>query len=85
MVDLELGFDRTGYETTSVAKDFAFVEKDGKTLLIVPSGTSHKIAVVDLTKGGVEYETRYITFNEEEFIKGRAPHGRYRQTQTMYG
>jgi hypothetical protein len=81
MVDLELGFDMTGYEKTSVALDFAFVEKDGKTLLIVPSGTSHKIAIVDLTKGGVEYETRYVTFNDEEFIKGRAPHGRYRQVE----
>jgi hypothetical protein len=81
MVDIELNFDMVGYEKTSVAKDFAFVTSGDRTLFIVPSGTEHKIAIVDITKGGVEYTVSYVTFNNDEFIKGRAPHGRYRQIE----
>jgi len=85
---LELGFDRTGYETTSVAKDFAFVYKDGKTSIVFPSGTEHKVAIVEIPTGYVTSDAikiSYVTFNKEEFVKGRAPHGRYRRVEWAVG
>ena len=87
-MDLELDFDRIGYEEKSVAKDFAFVVKDGKTLAVFPSGTSHKVAIVEITNGYLTSQKivpRYVTFNDDEFIPGRAPHGRYRQVEWAVG
>lgn len=34
LIDLELNFNRTGFDGQSVAYDFAFVEKDDKTLFV---------------------------------------------------
>ena len=80
---MELDFNRTGYEDRSVAIDFAFVEKDGKTLVIFPAGTEHRIAIVDITANPMEIS--YVTFNEDQFIPGRAPHGRYRRVEWAIG
>ena len=85
LADLELDFNRTGFETLSVAKDFAFVERDGKTLFVMPSGTEHKVAIVDFTDGG-KFETTYVAFSsDKEFDRGGAPHGRYRQVEWAVG
>ncbi len=80
---MKLNFNRTGYEDRSVAIDFAFVEKDGKTLVIFPAGTEHRIAIVDITANPIE--TSYVTFNDDQFIPGRAPHGRYRRVEWAVG
>jgi len=48
LVDLELDFDITGYEIQAWAKDFAFVYKDGRTIVLFPSGTEHKVALDEL-------------------------------------
>lgn len=81
---MELDFVRAGYETKSVSKDFAFVYKDGKTLVVFPSGTEHKVAIVELANGDLtnaNIPVSYVTFNNDEFIAGRAPHGRYRRIE----
>jgi hypothetical protein len=82
LIDLELDFNRTGYETKSVGKDFSFVERDGKTLFVMPSGTEHKIAIVDFTDS--KFKTTYVTISDKEFVNG-APHGRYRQVEWAVG
>jgi len=83
--DVELDFNRTGYEDKSVALDFAFVTTpDDRTLVIFPSGTEHKIGIVDITNGKPE-KISYVTFNDEPFIAGRAPHGRYRRVEWAIG
>ncbi len=82
LVDLELEFDRQGYEHLPVAKDFAFVERNGKTLFVMPSGTSHKVAIVDFSTQ--DFETKYVTFSDKEFDNG-APHGRYRSVEWAVG
>ena len=81
MVDLELDFNRTGYEDTSVAYDFAFVEKDGRTIFVMPSGTEHSVAIVDFTNG---FDTKYVKFSDLPFENG-APHGRYRRVEWAVG
>lgn len=92
LVDFELGFDTTvgttDYSEKRVSKDFAFVYKDDKTLIVFPSGTEHKVAVVEITSGDMrtaKIEPRYITFNKDEFIPSRAPHGRYRRIEWAIG
>ena len=82
LVDLELDFNRTGFEGQSVAYDFAFVEKDDRTLFVMPSGTSHEVAIVDFTDN---FKTRYVTFSDIEFDRGSAPHGRYRRVEWAVG
>jgi hypothetical protein len=84
LIDLELDFNRTGFDGQSVAYDFAFVEKDDRTLFVMPSGTSHKVAIVDFTDGKT-FETRYVQFSDIEFDRGRAPHGRYRRVAWAVG
>ena len=77
-----------GYENKSVSKDFAFVYKDDKTHIVFPAGTEHKVAIVEITGGDMrtaDIKPRYITFNNDEFIVGRAPHGRYRQVEWAVG
>jgi len=84
LIDLELDFKRAGYEDKSVSKDFAFVYKDGKTMVVFPSGTEHKVAIVELASGDLTNDNipvSYVTFNTDEFIQGRAPHGRYRRIE----
>ena len=84
LVDLKFNFDRTGFETLSVAKDFAFVEKkDGTTLFVMPSGTEHKVGIVNFSSGN--FETTYVKFSDKEFDRGQAPHGRYRQVEWAVG
>mmetsp|Transcript_23248 Transcript_23248/g.68749 ORF Transcript_23248/g.68749 Transcript_23248/m.68749 type:complete len:401 (+) Transcript_23248:4236-5438(+) len=83
-VDLELNFNRTGFDGLSVWKDLAFVERDGRTLFVMPSGTEHKVAIVDMTDGA-DFKTTYVKFSEKIFDKGRAPHGRYRQLEWAVG
>ena len=88
LIDLELDFLMTGYEDKSVAKDFAFVYKDGKTCVVFPSGTEHKVAIVELSNGDLtndNVKVSYVTFNNDEFVVGRAPHGRYRQVEWAVG
>ncbi len=83
LIDLELDFDSTGYEDKSVARYFAFVYRDGKTSIVFPSGTSHKIAIVEIPdQGYISQDTikvDYVVLNEDEFKAGSAPHGLYRR------
>lgn len=81
LIDLELDFDREGYENLSVARDFAFVESNGRTLFIMPSGTSNDVAIVDFTDN---FATTYVKFTDKEFIN-KAPHGRYRSVEWAVG
>lgn len=71
-----------GYETLSVARDFAFVESiDGRTLLVMPSGTEHKVAIVDFTNN---FEMKHVKFSDAMF-ENTAPHGRYRSVEWAVG
>jgi len=81
--DLELDFDRTGYETKSVFRDFAFINRNGVTKIIIASGTEHKVAFIDISQNGA-IETSYMTFSDDEFVN-TAPHGRYRQVEWVIG
>lgn len=83
MIDVELDFNRSGYEDKSVSMDFAFVNRDDKTWVIFPSGTEHKMAIVGITSDTAD--TKYITFNDDDFIPGKAPHGRYRRIEWAIG
>ncbi len=82
LIDLELDFDTTGYEDKSVTRYFAFVYRNGKTSIVFPSGTSHKIAIVEIPdRGYVSKDTikiDYIVLTDEEFDYG-APHGLFRR------
>ncbi|KAL3915280.1 MAG: hypothetical protein SGILL_005727, partial [Bacillariaceae sp.] len=82
IVDLELDFSREGYENKSVAKDFAFVQNNGKTLLVMPSGTSHDVAIVDFDDA--DFATTYVQLTDAPFENG-APHGRYRSVEWAVG
>ena len=76
--------DTDVYEGKPMFKDFAFVKRNGMTKFVIASGSDHKIAIVDITKGPDNIETSYITFNEEEFNDpgaARRPHGIYRQCE----
>ena len=73
-----VGFHPTGYETKSIGKDLSFVERYGKTLFVMPSGTEHKVAIVDFTDS--KFETTYVTISDKEFVNG-APYGRYRRIE----
>ena len=88
-MDLELDFSTEGYENTSVSKDFAFVYKNGKTKVVFPSGTEHKVAIVEIPETGDirdgDVQINYVPFNTDEFIQGRAPHGRYRRIEWAVG
>jgi len=78
----------TGYENMSVARDFAFVYKDGMTSVVFPSGTEHKVAVVEIPDGWITSEdikVNYVVLNEDEFVRGRAPHGLYRRVEWAEG
>merc|ERR1719491_877721 len=46
--DLKLGFNSTNNEDDQVFNDFAFVETDGKNLMVFVSGTENKAAIIDL-------------------------------------
>jgi len=81
LVDLELDFAREGYENLSVARDFAFVQRNGKTLLVMPSGTSHDVAIVDFDDN---FATTYVKFTDQPF-ENTAPHGRYRSVEWAVG
>ena len=53
-------------------------------MVVFPSGTEHKVAIVELASGEVtnaNIPVSYVTFNTDEFIAGRAPHGRYRRIE----
>ena len=73
LIDLQLDFARDGYENLPVGLDFAFVDRDDRTLLVMPSGTEHKVAIVDLKNG---FEGRHVEFSEKDF-ENTAPHGRF--------
>lgn len=81
LVDLKLDFSREGYERLSVAKDLAFVERDGKTYLVMPSGTEHKVGIVDFEDN---FKVTHVTFSDKPFENG-APHGRYRGVEWAVG
>ncbi|KAL7550471.1 hypothetical protein ACHAWF_014861 [Thalassiosira exigua] len=81
LVDLDLEFSMEGYETLSVRKDFAFVERDDKTLLVMPSGTEHKVAIVDFSD---DFAVTHVRFSDAPFENG-APHGRYRSVEWAVG
>lgn len=84
LIDLELDFDITGYEKKTIAKDLAFVEsEDGRTFFIMPSGTAHKVAIVDFNDGN-NFATKYVQFSDAEFVN-TAPHGRYRSVEWAIG
>jgi len=46
--DLELNFNTTNNEDDQVFNDFAFVEADGKNMIVFVSGTENRAAIVDL-------------------------------------
>jgi hypothetical protein len=50
--DLALGFNSTNNEDDQVFNDFAFVEYEGKDIVVFASGTENKAAVVELNNGG---------------------------------
>jgi len=47
--DVELGFNQTGVEDDQVYNDFAFIEKDGKNMIVLASSTENKISIVDMS------------------------------------
>lgn len=81
LVDIRLEFTREGYEKMSVARDFAFVERGDKTYLVMPSGTSHKVGIVDFSDN---FSVKHVDFTDLEFENG-APHGRYRGVEWAVG
>ena len=44
----------------------------------MPSGTEHKVAIVDFSSGN--FEATYVKFSDKEFTN-KAPHGRYRRVE----
>lgn len=82
MIDLELGFKTEGYEGKSVAKWFSFVYRNGKTCVVFPSGTEHKVAIVEIPEVGrmtnENAKIDYVTLTTAEF-DNTAPHGMYRR------
>ena len=57
-------------------------------MVVFPSGTEHKVAIVELGSGDLtnaNIPVSYVTFNTDEFIAGRAPHGRYRRIEWAEG
>mmetsp|Transcript_12419 Transcript_12419/g.18153 ORF Transcript_12419/g.18153 Transcript_12419/m.18153 type:complete len:270 (+) Transcript_12419:1581-2390(+) len=87
-VDLELDFDNSGYEGKSVARYLTFITRDEKTHLVMPSGTSHKIAIIELpVKGYVTNDSikvNYVTLSDADFVNS-APHGMYRRVMWAEG
>lgn len=61
--------------------DLAFVERDGKTYLVLPSGTEHKVGIVDFSNN---FEVKHVKFTDAAFENG-APHGRYRTVEWAVG
>ena len=57
--DVDLNFDLEGVEDQVVYNDFAFVEKDGKEMIVLASGTENRIAVITL---GDSPKVDYIEF-----------------------
>ena len=78
-VDLELGFETAGFEGLRVARYVGFVEFGGQTLFIMPSGTEHKIAIVDFTGESPTFGVTKVVLTDAVFEKGNAPHGRFRR------
>ncbi len=64
-------------------------DAEGKTRVVFPSGTDHRLAVVEIPTGTVQssadLDIRYITMNNEEFVAGRAPHGLFRRIEWAVG
>ena len=82
LIDLELEFVREPrYDNLSTARDFAFVMSGDATYLVIPSGVSHKVAIVNFDK---DFEIKHVTFSEKEFVN-TAPHGRYRGVEWAVG
>lgn len=78
----------TGLEDKPVARDFAFVYKEGMTSVVFPSGTEHKVAIVEIPDGFVSNEDikiNYVVLNTDEFVRGRAPHGMFRRVEWAVG
>ena len=77
--DLELGFNSTNNEDDQVFNDFAFVEADGKNMLVFVSGTENKAAIIDLAD--VNNPT-YVTLSESKENSARS---RRRQVEWAVG
>ena len=58
--DLELGFNSTSYKDKQVHSDFAFIEIDGKTIIVFVSATENRAAIVDITNGANSIKTSYV-------------------------
>jgi hypothetical protein len=69
--DLELGFNATYHEDDVVYSDFAFVEQDGKDIIVFVSGTENRAAIVDITGGAGSIKTSYIMLAEGESTSRR--------------
>merc|ERR1712238_436423 len=69
--DLSLGFNATYHEDDVVHGDFAFVEKDGKDIIVFVSGTENRAAVVDITGGASDIKTTYVNLAEGESTSNR--------------
>ena len=48
---MELGFTSSGAEKSPVFNDFAFIQGDGRDIIIVASGTENKVAMIDMSGG----------------------------------
>merc|ERR1712238_497596 len=69
--DLSLGFNATYHEDDVVYSDFAFVEKDGKDIIVFVSGTENRAAIVDITGGADNIKTTYVNLAEGESTSNR--------------
>jgi hypothetical protein len=79
--DLELGFDSTDYEDEQVHSDFAFIEIDGKNIIVFVSATENRAAIVDITNGANNIKTSYV-----ELVDGRTTaRGEGRQIEWAVG
>lgn len=60
--DLKLGFNSTTYEEDQVFNDYAFIDNDGKKMIVFAAGTENKVAIIDVTDGTAD--VTYVTFSE---------------------
>lgn len=57
--DLEFGFNSTINEDDVIFNDFAFIEMDGKNMIVFISGTENRAAIVDINNAH-DIKTSYV-------------------------
>ena len=60
---MELGFSSFGAEKSPVFNDFAFIQGDGRDMIIVASGTENKVAMIDMSGGSPRISKVTISSN----------------------